>query len=169
MIPDTNLLERNEKRVNEIEINHLLTGSGYSDNEILELRALAIKCPFNDGKAVYRARNLLAEVDSFNTEYLNDCEQMVALELRSMETNADSSTENAKFVIYPNPSTGLITISCSLEDSGNQYNFEMFDMVGKAIQSAEINIEKLNNGVYFYVLSNESGAIESGKIVLLKL
>jgi len=95
-----------------------------------------------------------------------------------METNADSSTENAKFVIYPNPSTGLITISCALEDSDNQYNFEMFDMVGKSIktthiiftnQSAEINIEKLNNGVYFYVLSNESGAIESGKIVLLKL
>lgn len=177
LIPDTNLLERNEKRVNAIELNHLMTNSDYSQTEINELRELALKCPFIDGKAVYRARTLLVEVDSFNTDYINECEQLMSLNLRSMETNQDSSIENAKFVIYPNPSNGLITITCSQVNTDKQFTFEMFNMVGQSIKTtdiifnantAEININELSNGVYYYRISDQTGAIESGKIVLLK-
>ena len=53
-------------------------------------------------------------------------------------------------------------------------NFELFDVLGKkqqAIQLREgnlhqINVSKLNTGIYFYRLSGTDGVRESGKLMI---
>lgn len=53
----------------------------------------------------------------------------------------------------------------------------VYNLVGQSIktstlsfsdQKAEIDINDLDNGVYFYTLHDQNGSVESGKIVLLK-
>ena len=69
--------------------------------------------------------------------------------------------------IYPNPSTGVFTIS---ELEGGTRSYEVFNLQGKAIKKglvvlgqATIDLSALENGMYLF----RSGA-ESGKLMLMK-
>jgi hypothetical protein len=179
-VPDTNVIEANEKRVNEIELNHCNDNSPFTDAEISELRALAQSCPFTEGKAVYRARTLLAAVDSFNTEYLNECEELRIIENRkiNIQQSEDTLSENAvlQISIFPNPTSEKLQIEVSGIAIGTPMSMEVYDVMGVMVKEIDFMNEGMNsillnefsNGVYFCKLINGGIIISKNKIVIVK-
>ncbi|MBP7810499.1 MAG: T9SS type A sorting domain-containing protein, partial [Bacteroidia bacterium] len=72
--------------------------------------------------------------------------------------------------IYPNPTTGLITLVIS--DVSATTELEVFDAVGKIVLSqtisdsqTQINMSELASGIYSYRVKNANGYIAQGKLV----
>jgi hypothetical protein len=75
--------------------------------------------------------------------------------------------------IYPNPTSGLITISSTQTIA----NIEVFDVTGKLVYNQqnnnhqtnlEINLSALSNGIYFINAQNNFGGISKSKVVVSK-
>ena len=71
-------------------------------------------------------------------------------------------------ILYPNPFSEYVTFS--IPDNHDQITFELFDMQGRKIMSEEIrigekvNMEDLNQGVYFYNLIIDGEKV-NGKLI----
>lgn len=178
LILPANNLEMNEQMVNRIELQHLISGADYTSAEIEDLRILALSCPFTEGTAVYHARNLLVIVDSFNTEYYNSCELSSDVNLKStLFENITSNDSSPKFLLYPNPTSGTLTVSLINSIPENQYILEIFNMLGQCVRSITIpagaqeysvSLDNLENALYLYVIRDQYIELDHGKIVLFK-
>ncbi len=69
-------------------------------------------------------------------------------------------TANAKFKIYPNPATSIVTISATDVDS---YKLNVTDLTGKTVMTKTLNgmennldISALSTGAYFFELSSDN-------------
>jgi hypothetical protein len=78
--------------------------------------------------------------------------------------------------IFPNPSTGKITIS-SNNIAGKKLRFEVSDLSGKQVKSAEyvtendileIELDNLTGSVYMYCLIVNNDPVKQGKLVIIK-
>ena len=162
LVLPSNSIEDNERMVNRIELRHLSSGGNFSLTEIQELRSLAVSCPFTEGTAVYRARNLLVEVDSFNTEYINDCELPSGQGSKSMSPIAEEFEEiPPQFVLYPNPNAGSVFVSVINPAPEEQYFLDIYNMLGQCVKSIpistrvqdyQISLENLENSLYLYTI-----------------
>jgi len=82
-----------------------------------------------------------------------------------------SSEEHKKdnFTLYPNPTTNLVSISCSNDDTNATlflYNTLGQVLIEKKISNSvsNVSLEALNSGVYFYKIERNSFT-QSGKII----
>ncbi len=75
--------------------------------------------------------------------------------------------------IYPNPSSGIVTISSSLVIK----NIDVFDVTGKLVfnqqnnnkqTKSELDLSQLSNGIYFIHALTENGGVGKSKVVLSK-
>ena len=94
-----------------------------------------------------------ATLSSWGDENLfNDCMK---------KTGIKEIQQNANITIYPNPTTGQLTIK---NEKLTIKNIEIFDIVGKRVMSSEspmspettINISHLSNGMYFLKVDNKT-------------
>ena len=87
----------------------------------------------------------------------------------------DSKQEKKEsFLIYPNPSTGIVNIKPPDNDT---YKIELYDILGKKLnmqlplllgdEAVEIDISQLSNGTYFITLTN-SNTVLSNKVLINK-
>ena len=72
----------------------------------------------------------------------------------------DNSTSVAKFKVYPNPATSIVTISTPNVDAAN---LKVTDLTGKVVMSKTLNgienivdISSLSTGAYFFELSSDN-------------
>ncbi|PVW15614.1 T9SS type A sorting domain-containing protein [Marixanthomonas spongiae] len=76
------------------------------------------------------------------------------------ESNIDS-----EFVIYPNPTTGVLTVSSKT----SIVQIEIYNQLGQVLQSSSnentIDITKLNSGIYLAKIKDDNGNTASKKIV----
>ncbi len=77
--------------------------------------------------------------------------------------------EHEEFSVYPNPNSGDFTIKVD-ESMISNLNLELIDYTGRRVQydiimSSQININRLENGVYFLRLSNERDSFSTKIIV----
>lgn len=77
---------------------------------------------------------------------------------------------NSVVNVYPNPTTGLITLVIS--DVTKATELEVFDAIGKKVLTQTIsnsqtliNMSELANGIYSYRVKNSNGCISQGKLV----
>lgn len=85
-----------------------------------------------------------------------------------------SSTDNVTTIethVYPNPTTGNITINFNEEN----ISLELIDITGRIvyqeknfISGSQLDLSNSNNGIYFIKLNSETGYEHSEKIVLRK-
>jgi hypothetical protein len=73
--------------------------------------------------------------------------------------------------VGPNPTSGSLNVDLG-NYNGSPVSIEVFDVIGKSVfiteltgPSHQFDISYLNNGVYFYKLSNKDGELGSGKIL----
>lgn len=107
---------------------------------------------------------------SGNLSVTMDNIDFVASAPTSVNENASSSTLSGA---YPNPSSGLTTISYSSVMDNNFLT--IYDLAGKEIKKRKltkglgivlIDVSEFENGIYLYTLSNENGIITTKKLVV---
>jgi len=92
---------------------------------------------------------------------------------QSFPSVSQTEYRKAEVDVYPNPASGQLNVAYNL--GNGEYKFEIINLVGKTVfqknldfQNGKIslNIDKLNPGVYFYVLSNSSESLITRKLVI---
>jgi hypothetical protein len=87
-----------------------------------------------------------------------------------------SSSEEQKFFVYPNPTTGILTIAIA-EKSAMDVTFELRDLKGNLLRQypirsktgmAQMDISELSNGTYIYRLLSNDVILDSGQIIKLR-
>jgi subtilisin family serine protease len=100
---------------------------------------------------------------------------------KSNDNDADDSKEDKTEIadlksinVYPNPSSGIFTLSTS-QNSSALKTIEVFDLTGKkhrfelltdSSRSVELNLEGLAEGIYLLKIRRTDGTIDSSKIIL---
>jgi hypothetical protein len=82
---------------------------------------------------------------------------------------------NNSISLYPNPTTGNITLSYS-QNASNYSQFIITDITGREVYSQQfnhsaqsnINLTELNNGIYFWKLISGNNISDKGKIAVMK-
>ncbi len=105
--------------------------------------------------------NLAAEWDSFPSNTFD------GLGNHSTLTNGNELSITY-FSVYPNPSKGIINIDSNEFES----SYVVLDVLGNIViqaklHSNKINLNDLNNGIYFLIISNENG-LKTAKFIIEK-
>lgn len=163
------------KEVLEIGIDHYYSGdSSWTSQHILDLRTYAALCPLTYGPGVYQARSLLLAMDTALTFYENPCEQAVVPSGRFAAPNEPPKRESNKLMLYPNPTTGAVTVVCNLEEE-DKAELQVFDMSGRQVYrtnqvcgNAVVELDGLNNGLYHCRLVINGTTSLSEKLIILR-
>jgi len=143
--------------------------------EMSQLQAMAHKCPFYDGIAVYQARFIITSLGG--NEVFNDCEMIDYVPASTIGGSSkrlkDENAQQSPFAIYPNPSKEIIFLNFEVSDQEN-VTFELYDVLGKqqlikrlnATNTHQVKINAVQPGIYFYRIVSNDAAIESGKLII---
>lgn len=91
-----------------------------------QLREIARMCPLDEGLAVYMARAALNSIDTLPKGYTNPCELVSTQDTEKWKQDTETMS---RFLVYPNPNSGLVTIKYELEQ-GEIGIVEMHDLLG---------------------------------------
>jgi hypothetical protein len=162
-----NQIEQNIKDYYEIYLNSYALGEEVGSEQRDRLWEIANACPVDNGHAVYSARAFISMINpGVLTAYFNcDGGQNLA---RSI--NPDIKNKN-EVSLYPNPSNDKMFIDGLL--SNEEYSMLIYDLTGRivlesVIESNEINLYKLQPGIYLYRIENLNSVINSGRISIIK-
>jgi hypothetical protein len=168
--------ELKSKTLNEIVLSRLISCNNYFTTvQLDDLRTIAAECPFISGIAVYQARAILAVIDSFNIEYLSDCEVDIQPNNKSMESSEEQQN-NPLFELYPNPAKDNCTLVYFLEP-GQSGSIEFYNLIGEKVYSTaliqdeislDFSTESFNEGVYLYRILVNSEVVYTNKLVIIK-
>jgi hypothetical protein len=174
MIPATDLIENNEKTVNEIYLTTLARGNEeFTEAQITSLSDIAHQCPMAGGDAVFRARSMFALVSD---ELFYDDRVLCNMQGVAIRKPAPLTETGIKVQLIPNPATDKVTISYNLPDDEN-YNFALYTLTGQLVKSFNIKggissytfgTRELLPAVYQYKLSNATHVVENGKLVIIR-
>ena len=163
------------KEVLAIGLQHYYTDdTSWTAQDILDLRTYSALCPYEYGPGVYHARTLLLAMDTMMTLYFNNCELPTesAQRLAAPETAPEPYRGTLK--LYPNPTTGSVTIECHLEDE-DVAELMVFDMSGRRVYrngnvcgASNVVLNGLSEGLYHCVLIINGKASLSEKLVILR-
>jgi hypothetical protein len=156
-----NIIEVNEQYVNEMYLTYYLDDNTPSDNELQTLESIALLTPWIGGEAVYTARILLG---------IDPDRHGIAYRLQNGDSiiNTDSGIK-----IYPNPTTGNITIE--FDNEPNDYIVvQVNDLSGKEIfadklnPAVQVNVElgDISIGAYVLKVSDANGLIETRLLII---
>ncbi|MDB9775899.1 T9SS type A sorting domain-containing protein [Vicingaceae bacterium] len=81
--------------------------------------------------------------------------------------------EEISFVVYPNPSSGLITIQINTSLSQENQAYSVFDVKGREVYSGKllgnrevVNLGDFNNGLYLIRLISDNGSVKTKRIII---
>ncbi len=176
-VTPTDTLQSIYKEVLEIGVDHYFSGdSSWTGQHILDLRTYAALCPLKHGPGVYQARSLLLAMDTTIVFYTNNCELPVEPSGKRSGPE-DEVTEEDEYVgtlkLYPNPSTGSVTVECRLEE-GEIAHLQIFDMAGRNVyqrtiqcDTERLEVTNLASGLYQCYLSvNQKPALHQKLVIL---
>jgi hypothetical protein len=92
-----------------------------------------------------------------------------------LATNVDEQiNDNGNVKVYPNPFSESTTFVIQSDKLNETYSFEMTDVLGKKVRSINNVSEKqftisrsgLENGMYFYNITNSNGVVGKGKVII---
>jgi uncharacterized repeat protein (TIGR01451 family) len=82
-------------------------------------------------------------------------------------------SDNGTVAVYPNPFSDETTFLIKTEKLNDNYSFEMTDVLGKTVNKIRtnekqftINRNGLQNGMYFYTITNNEGVVGMGKVII---
>ena len=158
----------NHKTVNGIVFNLLLSDTLASGN-LATLTGIAEQCPLEGGDAVYEARAIVAYLTgvSFDDDDLCDL-----AEERQQEEKKEKSTDPGRIALYPNPTTGLMTWSGTVDQPVvlRLYNGLGQLQMEQALSGVSTQIGHLPEGLYqVQLLDNQNKSVlTSQKVLLIK-
>ncbi len=163
-IGTTQTWEQLQKALNALEIQLFIQDS-INAGQLLTLDSIGTLCPETHGEAVHRAQILYNRYEE--KEFVPVC-----IEDRA---GASSKTEKKQtpvaFQVYPNPSTGWVTIP---NPEAVTRAIQVFDIAGKMVfqsstSSVEFDLSSLGNGVYLLRVEDaDTGMTNTLKLVIIK-
>jgi len=164
------IYEENQKSVNEIYLNMLLSDNWVLDSSDLQIvNEIASQCALIGGDAVYRARAIL---NLFNLSSFND-DSICTQALQQYGSEKIQDLHKIQVFIQPNPSSDIINIQLDYSEAIIE-NIVIRDGTGKIINRIknelnsnylELSIIELNPGIYFLEFEFNNGKLLNKKIV----
>lgn len=158
-------IEFNFKKTNKIYLKIKHTGySALSGNDLYWVHAIAGQCPITGGEVVYTMQMIESIIDTTDYDYSEVC-SLLSFQRSSSQIMADN--EN---YVYPNPSTGTITVF----NKDLKFNsIEIFNNNGSLVfvsnLTKESNFYNLNlaEGFYHVALLNKNGTTQKIKLSII--
>ncbi len=144
----------------DIGFEYMIEGLGYSN---------IIFSPHVNGLGAYQNIWCIHNFDTliYKSEYGGPCAGHLSLE--------ENEKDELKIKTYPNPVQDIFTIEFT-ESQNEPFQIQVFDVTGKLVlennyekstQKVELNCQSLNEGMYFYTITQNNGvAIGNGKILI---
>jgi hypothetical protein len=80
----------------------------------------------------------------------------------------DAEKKENSFLIYPNPTSGIVTVKSSVDNE--KFNVNIYDFTGKEILSEnnvnQLNLSDFSNGIYLMRISQDEQSVET-KIMIV--
>ncbi len=81
--------------------------------------------------------------------------------------DTEETTDNIKVIVYPNPTNSILKFEGK---NLKNYKISIFNYLGNeiiknSIDEQGINIEKQEKGIYFYIITDDSGYKQEGRII----
>lgn len=167
-----NLIEWNQKTVNNIYISYLNNDYKLDDTQVGDLDKIAEQCPLTNGNAVYQARSLVFNYTG--KKYISTCEHTSTNDLQAaanrLANNPGLSSIENDIKVYPNPGSEEIFVETG---SYNNCEFVMYNLLGQEVVKqpitsfTKIDINYLNNGTYFYRIIQGENVIKRDKLIVV--
>jgi hypothetical protein len=153
-----------EKTLRALEIQ-LFVQDSVSAQQLAILDSMGTLCPYQFGDAVFRAQVLY-------NRYEEKVFSPVCAEERVSARNmlAENAVQDA-LKLYPNPTTGWVTIP---NPTGTPRDIRVFDAFGQQVHQlispdAQIDLTSLNSGVFFLKISDKyAGKSDSIRLIITK-
>jgi hypothetical protein len=105
------------------------------------LREIAQLCPLDEGFGVYIARSALLKLDTLPRNYISECERVSeSVDFHWKDEPIVEVVETTTFKVYPNPSTGLITVNYQLTERDNG-TVEVIGLLGQQLIQKQLTSE----------------------------
>jgi hypothetical protein len=166
------LFVQNERDLTDLYLNNQLwrTSNNATSSEWEKVKGIADQCPHAGGWAVYQARSLYSEYFPEVTWDLGEgCGG-------SGERNSDGQEAGRlSFVIYPNPASTALQLQFG-QPTVRETVFQLYELSGRTVlqqrivegtQSVRVDLPNLQDGLYFYRVSDQAGNHQSGKIGII--
>jgi len=166
--------EKNLKKVNKIYLETIAKGIfNFSQSQRQKLHHIALKCPLEDGVAVYKARSMISFFTNVNYEDLQDCTPKGKNKKAREYTGNLSVFQNVK--LYPNPATNQITLEWQLGEVATNRELLIYNALGQKIYNSKvpgvlsnINSTEWAAGLYLCKLYENKVLIRTEKIIIIK-
>jgi hypothetical protein len=177
IIMTSELMQQNEKAVNNIYFNTIEQGNLFLDaTQQSVLESIIYQCPIIGGISVYKARSLYEMIND-NVEYNdNSACNAAGVSLRTTQPNEQiEKVQENKVTLYPNPAQNEVSFEFS-QTLDKEYTLFIYDVLGKKIQQLIIpkatNLYKLNltnypQGIYSYQIQGDI-TNKTGKFVIVR-
>lgn len=183
-IVTSEVYENNEKQVNAIYLNTIVSGGvELNSSEQSILASIAQQCPLEGGKAVYKARALYALVDEVEYDDEQLCgntafEQSIVTEVEAtVKENLLKEAESqimTEFHLYPNPVKDLLTMEYRLTNQGYLIVQDIYgrELLRRRLSSEEstiiVSTRSFANGVYLIKVIENMTEVYSSRVIIQK-
>ena len=164
-----------EQIMNEVEIAYQTGGISVLQSRYNDVLSIAVQCPHVGGKAVYKARSLMALLnDTIEYDDASVCTQAGYRKAANNKQHKEETRGDIKIV--PNPANDKVTITLSNNMSGI-CEILFYDVVGKLILSKELdcnqkihsfNIKNLSEGMYTVKVKQTTHVSEKFKLIIAR-
>ena len=174
-ITSSSAIESNKKMLHATYIN--MFSSEPDSTTLANLRTLAVKCPNDDGDAVFQARGILMYYDS--KTYVSTCELQATAPIfgasQRLSNKMTQTDENKTLNIYPNPTNKDITIEYTKGEDNEPAELLVYNQIGELIlvktltdNKTEVNLSILSSGIYLYTIKQQGLILKTNKLVITK-
>lgn len=160
-ITPTNDFELNLKNINKLRLKKY-KGLDYNEQDISDIKEIAVKCYEEAGQAIFFARALLPDTLAYDLPSDEEC-----LEERGAYKTAKPQQRKGLF-LYPNPVSSTLTVNGPDNYLGSQMICQIYDAVGRLIrrntlaEDGTVSVSDLNPGVYFLQV------LSDGRVVFIE-
>ncbi|MBK9672763.1 MAG: hypothetical protein IPO70_11050 [Bacteroidetes bacterium] len=170
----TTNIQEYEKTVNDIYMTTVAKGIyTFTSAQKEHLNYIASLCPLEGGKAVYAARSIYAFINSYqNYDDKNICGPFEPEEKIKVKSEKDIKPANINFIVSPNPASDNLLLTYNTNEV-DKLSFVLFNnlsekVLDKIIDSKIIDLSRINNGIYHYIIFVNGLMTKSGKLVVIK-
>ncbi|MCD6067334.1 MAG: hypothetical protein K0S33_2160 [Bacteroidetes bacterium] len=172
--PENNM-EQYLADVYRLELNRLInTTYVYSGNEMNALYAIASECELASGPAVLKARALVNKISEGYVPFNHTCNTSAEARIARIE---EGNTQPVSFNLYPNPTSGNLTVEFDAVKTGENAAISVYAMDGKLLvksdldvysNTAQLSVKDLQNGVYIIKFSKNGVVLTNERLVIMK-
>lgn len=167
-ISPNNLIETNEKYVNDFTLKQLRHNLTPDSLDFSMLQSIAQQCPFSGGRSVYIARAILQE---YFPEMVYNDEDLCAAEGLMRKKNENNQALSNNLLISPNPANEILNI-IYYNDKDPIVSTILYSMEGKTLQTQNncllLVVKDLCPGLYLVNCVTKEGNVLSAKLTILK-